>query len=164
MTLKDFEPDIFELFVDFIYFDQYTHSNDLPVQVWNATKACVLGDYLDASKFKRFSERQLHNNIYIPADGSIPKAGITPSLIDYCCSNTRPNCSIQRIYLALLIRYWQTPAIVLYNKDTAKDWAEVWNKHSEFLNALLLGLSNPGDLRGDYVEAMRRALGEPVTT
>jgi hypothetical protein len=106
VTFESFEPEIFELFVEFVYFGHYSNTDKLedPARIRDSARAWVLGDYLDAVAFKNFAMKSLHK-IYFPADTKIPKSIVGPKLIDYCCAMATVNSKLYQFFIAVLVVY-----------------------------------------------------------
>ncbi|KAH7077720.1 hypothetical protein BKA63DRAFT_270785 [Paraphoma chrysanthemicola] len=137
VTLEDFEPEVFKLFIEFMYYGRYTYRDDLAdkLKVRDSAKAWVLGDYLDAVEFKNFAMRNLYD-IYFPANGE-PKTGIGPAAIEHCCSATLQNSPLQELYLDCLVVYWHDIRVILYDPSYRSQWDEIWDRHRELRNEIL---------------------------
>jgi hypothetical protein len=138
VEIRDFEPETFEMFVEFMYFDRYTYKDDLTdyLRVRDSAKAWVLGDYIDAVGFKNFAIRNLYN-IYMPSGiDANPKTGIGPEMVDYCCSRTLPNSHLSELVKVFLIHNWHSVALIRYDYPT-DSWNAIWDRHAEFRNDLL---------------------------
>jgi hypothetical protein len=137
VTLEDFEPEIFKLFIEFMYYGRYSYRDDLTdsLKVRDSAKAWVLGDYLDAVEFKNFAMRNLYD-IYFPSQGS-PKTGVGAAAIQHCCSTTLTNSRLCKLYGDILVVYWHDPTIIQYSAANQSEWENIWDKHQEFRNNVL---------------------------
>tara|TARA_R110002003_G_scaffold121_5_gene10700 strand:+ start:37872 stop:38525 length:654 start_codon:yes stop_codon:yes gene_type:complete len=137
VTLEDFEPEIFKLFIEFMYYGRYSYRDDLTdsFKVRDSAKAWVLGDYLDAVEFKNFAIRNLYD-IYFPSDGS-PKTSVGPAAIQHCCSTTLATSRLYNLYCDFLVVYWHDSTIIQYSAENQHEWEDIWDKHREFRNNVL---------------------------
>jgi hypothetical protein len=138
VTLESFDPEIFELFVEFIYFGRYSYRDDLQdvTRIRDSAKAWVLGDYLDAVEFKNFAMKNLHS-IYFPPDNQMPKSTVGPELVEYCCSNSPVTSHLHALFKDILITYWHDIVIIHYRQETREKWNTIWDEHRDFRNDVL---------------------------
>lgn len=138
MKLDEFEPDVFNKFVEFMYFGRYTYKDDLndSTRVREGAKTWVLGDYLDAVEFKNFSIRNLYE-IYMPSTPASVKAGIGPEMVGYCCSKTVSGSPLYRLVSRVLARYWHQDHVIRYQSWDRELWEEVWEKYADLRNDVL---------------------------
>jgi hypothetical protein len=138
VTFESFEPEIFELFVEFMYFGRYSYCDDLQdaTRIRDSAKAWVMGDYLDAVGFKNFALKNLHG-IYFPPDNQAPRSTVGPELIDYCCAMSPVNSSLYNLISDVLIVFWDDCNVVIYNDTNNKQWDEIWDEHRKFRNSIL---------------------------
>ncbi|KAF1974701.1 hypothetical protein BU23DRAFT_635457 [Bimuria novae-zelandiae CBS 107.79] len=120
VSIKDFEPKTFEMFVEFIYFGRYTYKDDLTdhYRVRDSAKAWVLGDYLDAVEFKNFAMRNLYNMYLPPGEETRPKTGIGHQMVDYCCSRASENSSLYGLIKDVLVVNWHTEELFIIKTQT----------------------------------------------
>ncbi|KAF2828625.1 hypothetical protein CC86DRAFT_404527 [Ophiobolus disseminans] len=119
--LKDQDPNIFTYFVEFLYFGYYTvnnNSND-PDGICHDAKAWVLGDYLDATRFKNHAMCNLHNTYF--------------QYIGECKS--------------FAIKYWHDHRILDLNAENKGACDAVWQKHPEFIASLIFFLNQSTEER-----------------
>lgn len=144
VEIRDFEPDTFDMFVEFMYYGRYMHKDDLENYfcVRPSAKAWVLGDYLDAVEFKDFAMHYLHE-IYMPTadddeiDDNSPLTGIGPGMIGYCCSKTAPQSRLYRLVKAFLVQNWHDNQFIQYDYTNREEWDSVWAQHPELVSDLL---------------------------
>jgi hypothetical protein len=144
VDIPDFEPETFEMFVEFVYFGRYTYKDDLTdfLRVRDSAKAWVLGDYLDAVEFKNFAIRNLYD-IYMPFGLSVcPKTGMGPKMVEYCCSRTPSNSHLSELVKAFLVQNWHDLSLIKYIKHT-DSWNAIWDRHTEFRNGVLYFTQQP---------------------
>lgn len=142
VELADTEPQIFELFIQFLYCGKYIDKDNLDdhSKVRDSTKAWVLGDYLDAPGFKRLAIRELCN-IYLPeGKGLCPRSGFGLETIDFCCRNSTADNLLHQFYLGITGRFWGHNKIVHLNDCDGEAWNAVWEEHPHFRNELFAKL------------------------
>lgn len=138
VTLESFEPEIFKLFVQFIYFGRYSYRDDLSdhTRIRDSAKAWVLGDYLDAVYLKNFAMHNLHE-IYFPSNDQMPKSTVGPEAIDNCCAMTPTNSKLYNFFNDVLVVYWHSLDVINYTNANRGFWEEIWDEHPELRNDLL---------------------------
>jgi hypothetical protein len=119
--LTEAESDIFELFVQFMYFGEYVSTDDLKdhTRIRDTAKAWVMGDFLDAIEFKNYSMKELYN-IYNFGQRGDSISGIGPQLIDFVCSRSLENSSLRKFFLDVCVAYWHRTEGIQYNEETKK--------------------------------------------
>jgi hypothetical protein len=122
VVLHDVEPDIFRVFVEFIYYGRYSYQDDLNDhnRIRDSAKAWVFGDYLDAVDFKNFAIRNLYD-IYFPPGHADPKAGIGANAIEYCCKNTTAHSPLHSLYLKFAITWFHRRDLVHYTAENRQE-------------------------------------------
>jgi hypothetical protein len=165
VTIQDFEPDTFQLFVEFIYYSRYSYHDNLNnnSKVRDSAKAWVLGDYLDAVEFKNFAIRTLYY-IYFPSDCSKPKCGVGPKAIEHCCTKATEESGLVALYLSVLVVYWGEPGFISYVGDSSDEWDAIWERHHGFRNNLLRGLSQEKEDRKAWQQGLAYYVDEIVTS
>jgi hypothetical protein len=138
VTLESFDPEIFELFVEFMYFGRYSYRDNLQdgTRIRDSAKAWVLGDYLDAVELKNFAMRNLYS-IYFPPDNQMPKSKVGPELVDYCCTNSPVVSHLYALLKDILITYWHDINIIRYSRETCEKWNTIWDEHRDLRNDVL---------------------------
>lgn len=138
VSISDFEPATFKLFIEYMCYGTYIYRDNLQdhFKIGDSAKAWVLGDYLDAIEFKNFAMRNLYK-IYLPENMSAPLSGIGPKAIEYCCSNTSTISPLTRFFKDVLTKYWYSTDVIKYGLDSRSDWDAIWNSCPEFRNSLL---------------------------
>ncbi|KAF1920856.1 hypothetical protein BDU57DRAFT_418573, partial [Ampelomyces quisqualis] len=151
VTIPDFEPDTFQLFVEFLYYGRYSYHDNLrnSSKVRDSAKAWVLADYLDAVEFKNFAIRSLYS-IYFPSDHSGPKCGVGPNAIEHCCSKASEESGLVALYLSVLVVYWGDTGFISYVGDLSDEWDAIWERHPGFRNDLLRGLGQRKEVREQW--------------
>lgn len=104
-TLESFQPEIFERFMESMYYGHYSCPDDTGDKISEYAEAWVLGDYLDAMEFKNFAMRKLHL-LYFRPNKIAPGGQVGPSTIDYCCAMTPANSKLVKLCTDVLIAYW----------------------------------------------------------
>ncbi len=160
VTLTDFEPETFKLFVEFLYFGRYSYRDDLEDynRIRDSAKAWVMGDYLHAVEFKNFAIKNLHE-IYFPAIGP-PRAVMGPKMIEYCYANSYHYSPLCQLCMAFLIRNWHREDRIVYQQTNREEWGKIWVKYPEFNEALLFGTNRHEDSRMAYPCALSELLEE----
>jgi hypothetical protein len=153
VVLQDFDMVVFRSFVEFIYYGRYSCRDDLkdPNKIRDSAKAWVFGDYLDATEFKNFAIRDLHDN-YFPPGHADPKIGIGANAIDYCCKNTTAGSPLYNLYLKFAIRWYHRGDLVHYTAENRSEWDALWDEHTAFRNSLLYYLNQREDERGGFMD------------
>jgi hypothetical protein len=151
VVLPGFEPEVFRCFVEFIYYGCYDSQDKLDDhnKIRDSAKIWVIGDYLDATEFKNFAMRNLHD-IYLPPGRDL-KIGISANAIDYCCKNSTVRSSLYSLYLKFAIRWFHRRDLVDYSEKNCSEWREIWDVHLSFRNALLFWLNSTEKERGAFM-------------
>ncbi|ORY10390.1 hypothetical protein BCR34DRAFT_485791 [Clohesyomyces aquaticus] len=145
--LRDCDSEIFALFVDFIFYGEYTDSDDL--YNWNtvrdSVKAGVLSDFLQADGFRIFAMRKLPDvftrEVWKNGSGS----NINPGAIEFVCQNCEPGDALYDFFMDVTTTFWPNKAVVIPENSDELQWSDVFQHWPGFRDALLLGLSNTGD-------------------
>lgn len=143
VTIYDFEPDIFKLFIQHMLYGRYiTHSDNSPegVSLLDNIKAWVLGDYLTAVDFQNFAARSLYA-VLMPAKNAHFGFCISSAMVKYCYSKGPPDSPLVRLLTDSLIRFWNT-VMVDCQVNNRVEWEEIWNEHPDFRNELLFNTAN----------------------
>jgi hypothetical protein len=148
VTLESFDPEIFELFVEFVYFGRYSY-RDLQdgTRIRDSAKAWVLGDYLNAVEFKNFAMKNLHS-FYFPPNDQVSKSKVEPELVDYCCTNSPVTSYLYALFRDILITYWHDNSITNYRRETREKWNTIWDEHRDFRNDVLYYTNQDPEHRG----------------
>jgi hypothetical protein len=148
ITLESFQPEIFELIVEFVYFGRYSNIDKLEdtARIRDSARAWVLGDCLDAVAFKNFAMKSLHN-IYFPAHTKIPKLTVGPKLIDYCCAMTTGNSKLYQFFIAVLVGYWHDNDIICYSHKEREQWDAIWDEHRDVRSDVLFYTNQKPSIR-----------------
>lgn len=152
VVLAEFEPDIFNLFVEFMYFGRYSYRDDLndPMRIRDSAKTWILGDYLDAVEFKNFAMRKLYD-IYLPAGGGKPKAAITAFTVKYILERVLTGSPLETLYKHVLVKYYHDTLVVKNEMKDVHSWNEVWDRFAVFRNDLLYFLNQGESARETMV-------------
>ncbi|KAF2006892.1 hypothetical protein P154DRAFT_597263 [Amniculicola lignicola CBS 123094] len=140
--LSNFDPEIFEMFVEFVKTGKYTSTDDLHDEgrIRNSVRAWVLGDFLKAANFRNCAIKEFHE-IYFSdlkaPDKVVPV--VTPALIDYIMSRTKPDTMLQRLLYRVCAFYWEDTKVVQVDEEK---WFDLFDKHTRFSNKLLKGLND----------------------
>lgn len=169
IRLPEDEPEVFSLFVEWMYYDRYSLDPLLVAsETFSAnadTKAWVLGDKLLNSKFKNYSMTRLVSQ-HTQGPTFQPVRTIE---IDYACSNSLAGSKLRRLFFDLLAKHLGNAKRV---QGTVKDWDEVLQNHSNarlFLLRRFNKASSEGELPkklADYLNLDRNArmTGEKAIT
>jgi uncharacterized CHY-type Zn-finger protein len=151
VVLPGFEPEGFRCFVEFIYYGCYDSQDKLEDhnKIRDSARNWVIGDYLDATEFKNFAIRNLHD-IYFPL-GRDPKIGISANAIDYCCKNSTAKSPLYSLYLKFAIRWFHRRDLVHYSVKNCSEWRAIWDMHVSFRNALLFWLNSTVNERATFM-------------
>ena len=139
VKLTNYEPRIFEMFVQFVYYGTYVDRDDLKddTRVRDSAKAWVLGDYLDVPGLKQAAIDSLFK-VHIPIKlTKTAQSSFGPEAVRYCCENSAPSSSLYEFYLGAAAAYWRHKNIVRYNDANQKDWDAIWDNFPDFRNKLL---------------------------
>jgi hypothetical protein len=146
VTLESFRSEIFQLFVEFIYYGQYSCAPDTANKISEYAEAWVMGDYLDATDFKNFAMRKLYSLYCRPKPGA-PIGEVDPLTIDYCCAMTPASSKLVKFYTDVLIAYWHEIDVIIYRKTHRAAWSEIWNEHTTLRDDVLYFTSQSADGR-----------------
>ena len=138
VELEDFEPGVFELFVEFMYFGRYTYRDNLrdKLRVRDAAKAWVLGDYLGAVEFTNLAMKNMYD-IYFPSNAQQPKSGIGPQLVEYCCEKSSTDSKLFGFISNALVYYWHHIEVVICDNVNRKHWDSLWMLYPALTSDLL---------------------------
>jgi hypothetical protein len=164
VILESFEPETFQLFVEFVYFGRYSYRDILSdkQRIRDSVKAWVLGDYLDAVEFKNFALKNLYD-IYFPVSGP-PKSTIGPEVLDYCCAMTPVKSKLYTFFRNVLIVYWHDTDVIIYDADNRETWDNIWAENPEMRSDLLYFTSQTQATRETYRYPVGDYFEEPVIT
>jgi hypothetical protein len=165
VVLQDFDPDIFRLFVEFIYYGRYSYLDDLEDQnrIRDSARAWVLGDYLDAVEFKNFAMRNLHD-IYFPPGDAKPKVGIGANAIDYCCKHATARSTLNNLYLKFTIKWYHDQDLIGYTAKNRWEWDALWDEHRAFRNRLLYYLNQRECERARFMDSLEQFMEKLAVT
>lgn len=165
VVLHDFDPDVFGLFVEFVYYGSCSYHDDLKdhSKIRDSARAWVLGDYLDATEFKNFAMRTLHDT-YFPSGHADPKVGISANAVDYCCKHTTVDSPLHNLYLKFAIRWWHRRSLIDYSNENRSEWNALWDKHASFRNSLLFWLNSREEQRLKFMDSMEEFMEKLVVT
>jgi hypothetical protein len=167
VVLQDFDPEVFRCFVEFIYYGCYSCQDELKDhnKIRDRARNWVIGDYLDATEFKNFAMRNLHD-IYFPPERD-PTIGISANAINYCCKNLTVGSSLYNLYLKFCIRWFHQTSLFDYTDENRLEWSVIWDVHSSFRNMLLFWLNANDTVRAGFMNDVDklveklRVLNEP---
>lgn len=132
ITFPAEDPNIFQLFVEFIYYGSYSnhqHSNadstgpNLYAQAW------VLGDTLRSSNFKNYAIGQIHAGIM-----DITSLVVTPQDIAYICENNTPCSKICQFFFAYTSLHFSDSVRVT---GAVEAWDRVLQEHAALRSYLI---------------------------
>ncbi|KAF2111663.1 hypothetical protein BDV96DRAFT_649643 [Lophiotrema nucula] len=156
VELKDFEPEVFLLFIEFMLYGRYSSKDDLQdfLKIRDSAMAWVLGDYLDATEFKNCAMRDLYA-IYCPGEGLAPKSGIGPAAIYFVCSKTMSSSHLWHFFKDVTVAYWHDEKVVAYYSQAEReDWSAVWDIHREFRDDLMYLLNQTQSEREEQISSL----------
>ena len=116
IVLPECNPKLFQLFVQWIYFNTISDNIDSEEDVWNAFRAWALGDRLMASEFKNCIMKLLHET---HAMDDPKHAEFADKEMVWCANNTMRGSRLQTWFIDTLAQHW------VY-EDYIKDDEEVW--------------------------------------
>lgn len=158
VTISDFEPDIFKLFIQHMLYGRYiTHSYNSPegVSLLDNIKAWVLGDYLTAVDFQNFAARSLYA-VIMPAKNGHFGFCISSAMVKYCYSKCPPDSPLGRLLTDSLIRCWST-VMIDCQVNNRVEWEEIWDEHPDFRNELLFNTATSTN-RLQYMASIEKYL------
>jgi hypothetical protein len=160
--LPGFEPKVFGLFVQFLYYHNYSTVDVIEslFQTRIDTKAWVLGDYLDAPEFKDFAMHRLYF-AYFPKQPSQLQACISAEVIDYDCSNSASGSSLDKLFKSIAVRYWHDQGVVEITPENNDAWNMKWDNYPDFRNYVLYLLNQTKDEREMCVDDLEDLLDTP---
>ncbi|TVY63244.1 hypothetical protein Focb16_v014312 [Fusarium oxysporum f. sp. cubense] len=129
IRLQYHQPDVFGLFVEWMYYGSYESSSS--VSIYNADAKCwVLGDKLRSIEFQNYSMRHLHEQHTRPIFGR----PMTCDDVQYVCSNTSPGSKLRNFYMNFVVEHFGSPAKLL---GSSTDWDTLLQNQSEIRILLL---------------------------
>lgn len=139
IVVPEFDPDVFEMFIEFIYFGRYTYKDDLAdlLRVRDSEKAWVLGDYLDVVEFKNFAICRLHTIYMAPGWLERRTIAIGPEMVSYCCSKTASRSRLYLLIKAFLVQNWHRKDLVYNDISNRHLWDLIWEQQPELVADLL---------------------------
>jgi hypothetical protein len=136
INLPEDDAAVFALFVEWMYYDDYTTIPPAftPPDVarkTNVNAECwVLGDKLLCTEFKKFAM----NRLYSEHTGVIVNRAVTIADVRYACENSSARSKLREMYVALVATHFSNPARVV---GTAEDWDSLILEYAD-LRPLLL--------------------------
>ncbi|KAG5766757.1 hypothetical protein H9Q72_005185 [Fusarium xylarioides] len=129
IRLDDSPPDVFGLFVEWMYYGSYETSSALLID--NADAKCwVLGDKLRSIEFQNYAMRRLHEQHTRPVFGR----PMTCDDVQYVWSSTSPGSKLRHFYMHFVVEHFGSPAKLL---GSSTDWDIVLQNQSEIRIQLL---------------------------
>jgi len=149
VTIPGFEPDTFNLFLQYMFYGRYTLHESDPLEdgpVLDTVKAWVLGDYLLAVDFQNYAMRCLYP-LLLPDDGIKCQVCIGPEIVNFCCSNCPPGSPLVELVSDFLIKYWHSGARIDYDSNNYEQWDTIWDENPAFRNNILCETSQTFNVR-----------------
>ncbi|KAF5688575.1 sdr family [Fusarium denticulatum] len=127
--LPNYPPDVFGLFVEWMYYGSYESSSSVSIE--NADAKCwVLGDKLRSVVFQNYAMRRLHERHTRPIFGR----PMTCDDVQYVWTNTSPGSKLRNFYMHFIVEHFGSPAKLL---GSSTDWDKLLQTQSEIRILLL---------------------------
>ncbi|KAJ4310846.1 hypothetical protein N0V94_008250 [Neodidymelliopsis sp. IMI 364377] len=163
VSLPDREPCVFQIFVQWLYFDTIPDRLGLSrlstgKSISNSFLLWTLGNYLQADTFKN---RIMHELCRLDSlDGYtdvLRFVEFTAAEVDYCWSQTMPTSNLRGFVLDTLAQHIVYGNYICMDDD--KDWAKVFTKHADLQPQILAEIARSFNM---YDEGVAKVL--PVDT
>ncbi|KAG7406116.1 hypothetical protein Forpe1208_v014079 [Fusarium oxysporum f. sp. rapae] len=129
IRLQYYQPDVFGLFVEWMYYGSYESSSS--VLISNADAKCwALGDKLRSTEFQNYSMRLLYEQHTRPMFGR----PMTCDDVQYVWGNTSPGSKLRNFYMNFVVEHFGSPAKLL---GSSTDWDTLLQSQSEIRIPLL---------------------------
>ncbi|KAH7216019.1 hypothetical protein DER44DRAFT_765321 [Fusarium oxysporum] len=129
IRLQDHQPDVFGLFVEWMYYGSYDYSSLALIS--NADAKCwALGDKLRSLEFKNYSMRRIYEQHTRPILGRT----MTRDDVQYVWDNTAPGSKLRNFYMNFVVEHFGSPAKLL---GSSTDWDTFLQSQSEIRIPLL---------------------------
>ncbi|EWG45906.1 hypothetical protein FVEG_06547 [Fusarium verticillioides 7600] len=129
IRLPNYPPDVFGLFVEWMYYGSYESSSSVSIE--NADAKCwVLGDKLRSVDFQNYAMRRLHEQHTRPIFGR----PMTCDDVQYVWTNTSPGSKLRNFCMHFIVEHFGSPAKLL---GSSTDWDKLLQTHSEIRIMLL---------------------------
>lgn len=183
-------PEIFDLFVEFMYYDKITHNIDVTdnKKVMQTAKAWVLGEQLNAPAFQDCAMRKLFelyeddrlhtapiprnqegsvclipcwNRIFGPnRQRKLPIVGY--NIIDYCYATSGVNSELSRFFTDLLEVFWHDNTVVNYHDGNREKWKCVFEQQPRLKDHLLLSTKGLGPHQWAGIDVNKYLIAETL--
>ena len=157
LSLPEDNPDVFELFVDFMYYGSYATNCHTNLETLAAhsmdTQAWVLGDALKSTSFKNHAMGRLHAGATEPFTWSV-----TPPTMVYVCKNTATGSRLRQFFFDYTCLHFSDSSRVTGDTEL---WDRVLLDHADFRSHLLQQFRKKTDERHaihaleEYLEAVK---------
>ncbi|KAF4961196.1 hypothetical protein FGADI_432 [Fusarium gaditjirri] len=124
-----YQPDIFGLFVEWMYYGSYLSSSSLSISNADA-KCCILGEKLGSIEFRNFSMRRLYEQHTRPTFGR----PVTCEDAQDVWGNTSPGSKLRKFYMNFIVEHFGSPSKLL---GSSADWDVLLQSQSEIRIPLL---------------------------
>lgn len=135
ITLMNRSPAIFQIFVQWLYFDTIPDRFGLSRLSTGGTLSngfllWTLGDYLEADTFQNRIMRELFNlhSLHGYVD-ELRFVEFTAAEVEYCWSNTLPGSKLRQFILAMLSQHLLYGDYIRISDNN--DWSKIFHKHSD---------------------------------
>jgi hypothetical protein len=161
VTLTNFNPKIFNLFVNFMFYNLYRQelSTSKTDEVYIHAKAWILGNHIDATEFKNYAIKKIWE-IYNPFADPYPLATLTPGIIDLVCNNTVEGSPLWNLVLSVAIAYWHDREVIPCENGDHEVWGRLWDVQKEFRDALSQGTNQDYTERSSVIGVLGKYLEE----
>ncbi|KAF1842096.1 uncharacterized protein K460DRAFT_370101 [Cucurbitaria berberidis CBS 394.84] len=148
IKLPEDDPKIFDLFVEWMYYNEYTlttrHDEELGRIANSNSEAWVLGDKLLSTDFKNYAMSRLYAQY---ATDTSPKP-IRTIDVKYAYLHSAANSPLRRFFFDLVVAHFNDRARVV---DTTEEWWQVMKEYVDF-GELLLGVLRTGTDRRHLIK------------
>jgi hypothetical protein len=157
------EPAIFSLFVEWMYYNNYSLNPELVASNINSAnfdaKAWVLGDKLLCTSFKNYAMTRLvtqHIRLAVQPAQSPAYEPVRTVEIDYACSNSPPGSKLRHFFFNIVSTHFANPEHV---QGTVHEWDQVLQQHDDARIFVLKRFKKASNERGvpkklaDYLDS-----------
>ncbi|KAF5589015.1 sdr family [Fusarium subglutinans] len=129
IRLHNHPPDVFGLFVEWMYYGSYESSSSVSIENADA-KGWVLSDKLRSVEFKNYAMRRLYEQHTRPIFGR----PMTCDDVQYVWSNTSPGSKLRNFSMHFIVEHFGSPAKLL---GSSTDWDTLLQTQAEIRILLL---------------------------
>jgi len=144
ILLVEDDPEIFSLYVEWLYYDTYTIPSKYPQGTRSMTdaEAWVLGDKLLSKDFKNYAMSRIYQH-YLRFDGFSMK----PVLLDdisYVLENTSENSGLREFFIDYVCANFSKTTVVI---GSTSDWDDVLLAHDDARKRMFDSIRNPVSIK-----------------